>query len=106
MLPECGDRRHHGWSKGHAIASPKKVRLVAVDAPHRDSQSVYTDDVERSAIDQQSGVRDPLAAVDAVLAARRRPMSERLELALSWNALAAQLRAGLLAAGTGSKSER
>jgi hypothetical protein len=26
---ECGDRRHHGWSKGHAIASPKKVRLPA-----------------------------------------------------------------------------
>jgi hypothetical protein len=40
-------------------------------------------------------VRDPLAANDAVLAARRRPMSERLELALSWNAVAAELRAGL-----------
>lgn len=37
-------------------------------------------------------VRDPLARFDAVLAARRRPMSERLELALSWNALAADLR--------------
>ncbi|HEY2141341.1 MAG TPA: hypothetical protein VGG98_04695 [Solirubrobacteraceae bacterium] len=42
-------------------------------------------------------VRDPLARPDAVLAARRRPMSERLELALSWNALAAELRRGLLA---------
>jgi hypothetical protein len=42
-------------------------------------------------------VRDPLAARDAVLAARTRPMSERLELALSWNALAAELRVGLLA---------
>jgi hypothetical protein len=41
-------------------------------------------------------VRDPLTATDAVLAARRRPMSERLELALSWNAVAAELRAGLL----------
>ena len=28
MLPEFGDRRHHGWSKGHAIASPKKVGLL------------------------------------------------------------------------------
>lgn len=43
------------------------------------------------------GVRDPLAYPEAVLAARRRPMSERLELALSWNALAAELRLGLLA---------
>jgi hypothetical protein len=42
-------------------------------------------------------VRDPLSARDAVLAARSRPMSKRLELALSWNALAAELRVGLLA---------
>lgn len=42
-------------------------------------------------------VRDPLAAPEKMLAARRRPMSERLELALSWNAVAAELRAGLLA---------
>jgi hypothetical protein len=44
-------------------------------------------------------VRDPLVDIKAVLAARRRPMSERLELALSWNALAAELRLGLLAVG-------
>ncbi|HEY7952921.1 MAG TPA: hypothetical protein VID70_08015 [Solirubrobacteraceae bacterium] len=43
-------------------------------------------------------VRDPLTDFDAVLAARRRPMSERLELALSWNAVAAELRSGLAAA--------
>jgi hypothetical protein len=42
-------------------------------------------------------VRDPLPLTDAVLAARRRPMSERLEVALSWNAVAAELRSGLLA---------
>jgi hypothetical protein len=41
-------------------------------------------------------VRDPLAVTETVLAARRRPMSERLELALSWNAVAAELREGLL----------
>lgn len=40
-------------------------------------------------------VRDPLATMNAVLAARQRPMSERLELALSWNRVAAELRAGL-----------
>jgi hypothetical protein len=40
-------------------------------------------------------VRDPLAVPATTLAARRRPMSERLELALSWNAVAAELRAGL-----------
>jgi hypothetical protein len=43
-------------------------------------------------------VRDPLVAPEALLAARQRPMSERLELALSWNTVAAELRAGLLAA--------
>lgn len=42
-------------------------------------------------------VRDPLAMPKSVLAARSRPMSERLELALSWNAVAAELRAGLAA---------
>jgi hypothetical protein len=42
-------------------------------------------------------VRDPLAAPATTLAARRRSMSERLELALSWNAVAAELRAGLKA---------
>jgi hypothetical protein len=46
------------------------------------------------------GVRDPLAVPEAVLAARRRPMAERLELALSWNAVAAELRAGVVAATT------
>jgi hypothetical protein len=44
-----------------------------------------------------TAVRDPLTASAAVLAARSRPMAERLELALSWNALAAELRAGLAA---------
>lgn len=42
-------------------------------------------------------VRDPLAAPAAMLAARQRSMSERLELALSWNTMAAELRAGLKA---------
>jgi len=40
-------------------------------------------------------VRDPLAIAEAVLDARQRPMSERLELALSWNEVAAELRSGL-----------
>jgi hypothetical protein len=52
-----------------------------------------------------AAVRDPLAVPEAVLAARRRPMAERLELALSWNALAAELRTGLLAA-TGTRPSR
>jgi len=45
-------------------------------------------------------VRDPLAAPKTVLVARQRPMSERLELALSWNAVASELRAGIAAATT------
>jgi hypothetical protein len=40
-------------------------------------------------------VRDPLASRAAVLAARQRPMSERLELAISWNLTASQLRTSL-----------
>jgi hypothetical protein len=43
-------------------------------------------------------VRDPLALAGTLRAARQRPMAERLELALSWNAVAAELRAGLAAA--------
>jgi hypothetical protein len=40
-------------------------------------------------------VRDPAAIRPAVLAARERSMSERLELALSWNLTASQLRNSL-----------
>lgn len=40
-------------------------------------------------------MRDPLAARAATLAGRQRSISERLELALSWNAVAAELRAGM-----------
>jgi len=39
--------------------------------------------------------REFLGNPGAVAAARERSMSERLELALSWNATAAELRAGL-----------
>lgn len=42
-------------------------------------------------------MRDPLAVPEAVADARRRPMAERLELALSWNTLASELRANLAA---------
>lgn len=51
----------------------------------------------RAATPISSTARDPLARTDAVLAARTRPMSERLEVALSWNSVAADLRSGLLA---------
>jgi hypothetical protein len=44
-----------------------------------------------------AAVRDPLAVREAVIDARRRPMSERLELALNWNTVASELRAGLAA---------
>lgn len=51
-----------------------------------------------------AGVRDPFASTAAILAARERPMSERLELALSWNAVAAELCAGLAAViGSGER---
>jgi hypothetical protein len=57
-----------------------------------------TDPARRPADRLTDSVRDPLADPAAVLAARQRPMAERLELALSWNSVAAELRAGLAAA--------
>lgn len=63
------------------------VPVTALEEPARAPDHLVSD-----------AVRDPLVVTDAVLAARRRPMSERLELALSWNAVAAELRAGLSAA--------
>ncbi len=60
----------------------------------------YSGRVERSANkhDGKHAIRNPTADRAAVLAARRRPMSERLEVALSWNTVAAELRAGVAAA--------
>jgi hypothetical protein len=51
-------------------------------------------------------VRDPMANLPAVLAARERPMFERLELALSWNAVAAELRAGMAAVKAAEVADR
>jgi hypothetical protein len=51
-------------------------------------------------------IRDPLASRAAVLAARQRPMAERLEVALSWNLLASELRAGLVVAADHTESSR
>lgn len=42
-------------------------------------------------------VRDALADEAAVRASRMRPMAERLEVALSMNAVVAELRAGVAA---------
>jgi hypothetical protein len=47
-------------------------------------------DIERAA-------RDRDAALASARRAQARPMAERLELALSWNAVAAELRAGVRA---------
>jgi hypothetical protein len=51
-------------------------------------------------------VRDPMANWAAVLAARERPMSERLELALSWNSAAAELRAGMASVKADDRNRR
>ena len=51
-------------------------------------------------------VRDPLATPEALRDARRRPMRERLELALSWNAVAAELRAGLAKVSSSGRVEQ
>lgn len=43
----------------------------------------------------EATVRDPMKDIEAVKAARQKPMSERLELALNWNRRASELRAGV-----------
>jgi hypothetical protein len=50
--------------------------------------------------------RELLGNPGALAAARERTMSERLELALSWNAVAAELRAGLVMATALASSQR
>ena len=49
----------------------------------------------RQFILSQATVRDPLADIEAVRAAIKRPMSERLELALSWNLMASELSSAI-----------
>jgi hypothetical protein len=51
-------------------------------------------------------VRDPLANPGAILAARERSMAERLELAISWNKVASELRAGMIRASRQAASRR
>jgi hypothetical protein len=60
--------------------------------------------IEAAAI-RAGAVRSHLANPAALAAARRRPMSERLELALSWNSVAAELRAGLAAGAAARESK-
>lgn len=51
-----------------------------------------------SASSGEDVLRDPLAVPEAVREARRRPMSERLAQALSINAVAVELQAGMVKA--------
>lgn len=51
-------------------------------------------------------VRDPLANPGAIVAARERSMAERLELAISWNKAASELRAGMIRATEQAASRR
>lgn len=69
--------------------------MVSPAKPERDAESPT--DV---------AVRDPLAVPEAVIDARRRPMSERLELALNWNTVASELRAGLAAVKRGASADQ
>ena len=51
-------------------------------------------------------VRDPLANPASIAAARERSMAERLELAISWNKVASELRAGMVHATEQAASRR
>jgi hypothetical protein len=52
-------------------------------------------DLTKTAGPDREHTRDPLDVPEAVIESRRRPMSERLELAISWNLLASELAVGL-----------
>ncbi len=69
-----------------------------VTKDRRDKQPAVGADVKR-----HDFIRDPFADPAAVSDLRSRPMSERLELALSWNKLASELQAGVKAAKAKSK---
>lgn len=83
-----------------AARSKARLWLVGGDPPCRYADPVRTPEEPARATDPPvaDAARDPLAAAETLRAARERPMAERLELALSWNAVAAELRAGLIAA--------
>ncbi|ADB50588.1 hypothetical protein [Conexibacter woesei] len=63
-------------------------------------------DFDRSTALPEAFVRDPLANPGAIVAARQRSMAERLELAISWNKVASELRAGMIHATEHAASRR
>jgi hypothetical protein len=107
MFPRDADEiQQHGSLDLNAAAQACYLRWLRDDFLYASKQPVgrYAGPVTSSAESSSApdplisdAVRDPLAATGATLAARQRPMSERLELALSWNSVAAELRVGLLA---------
>lgn len=93
---------------GASALNPVHQKPVSAASELREHRgTAYPDDVDveagsdRATARRLDAARDPFTRLDAVLAARRRPMSERLELALSWDALAAELRAWMRAATKG-----
>jgi hypothetical protein len=67
---------------------------------------VIQPDLDRSTRPSGDFVRDPLANPGAIAAARERSMAERLELAISWNKVASELRAGMIGATEQAASRR
>jgi hypothetical protein len=88
----------------HPIMVPDWYQHAAVRAAQYAASVTSPEEPVRAVdADDDHAVRDPLAVPEAVIDARRRPMSERLELALSWNTVASELRAGLAAVTGRSK---
>lgn len=80
-----------------AVSASSRRRPVGIvtDVPYAGSVSTQGDSTPLSADSRAVHVRDPFARKDFLADALRRSMSERLELALSWNKLASELQAGL-----------
>jgi hypothetical protein len=85
------------------MRSRRRAVVGARYAPHVGPSAEQPRPVEAA---DPVAVRDPLAVPEAVIDARRRPMSERLELALNWNTVASELRAGLAAAKRGTTADQ
>lgn len=98
-----------GWASTYPINAGLDSGLARISALHPNRYPEVVASEQQTPIESpaasRGGVRDPLAVPEAVIAARQRPMSERLELALSWNTVAAELRRGL-AAATGDNLDR
>lgn len=80
---------------GLTQAGAPRARSGTILAGQYANRVQTADESRRDADPPETNARDHLAVPEAVLHTRQRSMAERLDLALSWDSVAAELRAGL-----------